>query len=269
MKIGVREIFSTERTKHQFVTTKFFFLGLPLFPVKSYFVHDKIIELGSFPIPLNRKNVIKNYLSVYLSIMGFLMLIFNFFLNDNLILGSEINPYYYELLEAGIPIGIIEKLITLVIVFLAVYFIFYYGRISQEEKEERSLIQKTELWKMAIPGKSLIPILAKYYTEEEQEILMNQLTVLLFRLKVPLNDEEKEELQDDDMIERVNKFDGKLYDFIDAQEYKGKTKSTVALLFLILSIKRRLYPSSYHKQAYQNVKRHLVKITSHNTNTKA
>lgn len=92
MKIGFREIFSTERTKNQFVTTEFLFIGLPIVPFKSYFVYNKIIEIGSFPIPLNRKNIIKNYLSVYLSVLGFMMLIFNFLLNDNLLLSSYINP---------------------------------------------------------------------------------------------------------------------------------------------------------------------------------
>lgn len=264
MKIGIREIFSTERTKKQFVTTQFLFIGLPIIPIKSYFVFNKIIEIGSFPIPLNRKNIIKNYLSVYLSVLGFMMLIFNFFLNDNFLFSSHLNPFYYELNDLGIPLDITEKFITLLVVILSLYFIFYFGKISTEDKEERLLIQKSEFWKTSLPGKNLIPILGKFYNKEEQTTLVNQLIVLLFRIKLKLNDKEKNEIDYLSTQEKIEKFDNKLKEFILSEKYIEQDEKTIALLFTIVSIKRRINPSEKNERLHQKIKSHLLKITKPN-----
>lgn len=264
MIIGIREIFSSERTKKQFVTTQFLFIGLPIIPIKSYFVFNKNVGNGRLPIPLNRKNIIKNYLSVYLSVLGFMMLIFNFFLNDNLLFSSHINPFYYEINELGISLGITEKFITLMVVALSIYFILYFGKISKEDEEELLLIKKSEFWKTNLPGKDLIPILGKFYNKEEKITLVNQLIVLLFRIKLKLNDDEKNELDNLSTQEKIEKFNNKLKEFILSEKHIEQDEKTIALLFTIVSIKRRIDPSEENERFYKKIKNYLLKISKPN-----
>lgn len=261
MKIGIREIFSTERTKDQFITTEFLFIGLPILPIRSYFVFNKTIETGSAQIPLNRKNILKNYFSVYLSVLAFFLLIFNFFLNENLILSSHINPYYYELEKSGLPLNLIEKLITLCVTLLSLYFIFYFGKIAQDEKEERFLIQKSEFWKTILPGRNLRPILGRFYDKNEQRILMNQLMALLFKLKIKLNDAEKEKIEFYSTVEKINFYNDKLNSILISGKYKEENIETVALIFSIVSIKKRFNSTNENEKNYTKVKEFLLKKT--------
>lgn len=250
MKIGHQEIFSTERTKHQFVTTKFLFIGVPLVPVQSYFVYDKIIEIGSHPIPLNKLNVIKNYSSVVLLAISIFMVFFNFVLNDRVLLSYSIN----NLFHAQLPLNLIEKVVTAGIVCLTFYVIFFFGKLSHEEKEERLLIQRSEFWNTMLPGKKLIPILGKYYAPKEQFDLMNQLIVLLFRVKIPLPEEEEQQVDAMDIQSKNELFNNKLKKLISSGAYTKCDEQTVALLFHILSLKRRLYGDHGTKDAYLKIK---------------
>lgn len=258
MKIGIRGVFSTERTKNQFITTEFLLIGLPIIPIKSYFVYNRKIEMGSYPIPLNKKNVIKNYLSTYLLVLSFFLIIFNFFLGENLILSSHINPFYYDLKKLDLPILLIEKIISLGVLFLSYYFVFVYGQLTKEEKEERFLIKQCEFWKTTIPGKDLVPILAKFYSSDEQLILLNQLIIILFRLKIKLNDSENKELEFMDTQSKTEYLNIKLKNIILSEDYKKEDKKTVSLLFLILSLKKRLNETTENINNYTKIKNHLL-----------
>lgn len=254
MKIGHQEIFSTERTKHQFVTTKFLFIGIPLIPVQSYFVYDKIIEIGSHRIPLNKLNVIKNYASVVLLAISIFMVVFNFVLNDRVLLSYSIN----NLFSKPLPLNLIEKVITAGVVLLTLYVIFVFGKLSPEEREERLLIQRSEFWNTVLPGKGLVSILGKYYAPAEQFDLMNQLTVLLFRVKIPLLEEEKQAVDAMDIQSLTELFNNKLEKLISSGSYKKYDEQTVALLFQIVSLKKRLYGDVGTVDVYLKIKNCLL-----------
>lgn len=257
--IGIKSLLYSERTGKQLITTRFLVIaGLPIIPYQSYFVHNRMIELGSYKIPLNRKNIIKNYAAVYLSFLGFLLFIFNFFLDENFLLSSHINPYHYYLRNLNWPLGAIEKVITLVTIILSIYFLFVYGMISEEAKVERLLSIKNTFWNTQFPGKNLVPILAEHYEEEEQIILFNQLLILTTRVVVKVTEEENEIVDFSNSEELLDFFDNKLYKFIINREFESKETEYVSLIFLTLNVKKLIDPSDETMELLEIIKTYLL-----------
>lgn len=219
--IGVKSLLYSERTGKQFITTRFLVIaGLPIFPYQSYFIHNKMIGLDNYKIQLNRKNIIKNYTAVYLSFISFMLLIFNFFLDENLLLGHRINPYYYELSRLNWPLEVLEKILTLVCIDLSVYFMFIYASISKEGKTERILSIQNQFWNNQFPGRNLVPILAEFYEEEEQELIYNRLLVLIARPVIQISEEENRFLEYYSTEDQLDFYNLKLDNFISNEEYK-------------------------------------------------
>lgn len=95
-------------------------------------------------------------------------------------------------------------------------------------------------------------------------ILVNQLIVLLFRIKLKLSDKEKNELDNLSTQEKIEKFDTKLKEFILSKKHIEQDEKTIALIFTIVSIKRRINPSEENERFYQIIKNYLLKITEPN-----
>jgi hypothetical protein len=255
MKIGISEIFTTEKAYSTNVTTKFFFIGLPLFPIKSYFVYNNIVELGSCGIPLNAKNIAKNYVSFFLIIISFSLLLQQLLSIHILNITYDLNPYYYEMIEMGIPLHLIEKLITIFILALTVYFVFFFGRISDEEKLERHIFLKCDYSKRPFPNEGYVPLAYKFLNESQQHTMLNQLRYLLFKFHTELKDEtEQLLLSNEDVLQSIQFVKLKWREFLKSKSYIGKDEETLALCFMILTIEKALIPEDYDSISLEKIK---------------
>lgn len=238
MVIGLREIIKTKHHKNQYVTTRFLWIGLPIFPVQSYFVYDTIVEIGSHEIPLNGCNVLKNYLAVYLSAISFMGVILN------LLVGQEFyGLLLYEILPASVNLDWltlqVETLITLSLTALSVYFVFFYGRITDNEKTERDLLQRNDFANIRLPGKKLVPMLYSFYNKSDQQILLNQLMAIWAKIiskRAGCNDDTSLILDGHSIVKAGEK---SLEPFLaNTANVKKADASNLSFIFTILAIKR-------------------------------
>jgi hypothetical protein len=257
MKIGIADLFASNKSGDSYITTTFLVLGLPLVPIKSYFVYNKIKELGSCQIPLNGKNILKNYLAI---VLGFMALFFGvmYFIAGEMLLTRDLNPYYHKMVRQGVPLSSIELFLILLFALLAVYFGFFFDTISEEEKQERELFLKSEFATRPFPHQGYIPLAYRYLKTESLYKMQTQLLYVLFAVAEKVSEKEKHLLNSEDMVERIDFLTNKWRMFLQSKSYIGKPAETLALCFIILCIERKNNAEEYDSFNYDNIKRMLL-----------
>lgn len=112
MRIGTILMGNIHSYNKQYIATKFFTLGVPLFPVASYFfvTPERGIEMDK----VHGKSVLKGYLSFATLVFGLLALL--------RVLGSPT--------------------IGMILLGISVYFFWFFGKPTEAEKKERDLFEK-------------------------------------------------------------------------------------------------------------------------------
>ncbi|WP_130736221.1 hypothetical protein [Flavobacterium sp. J27] len=255
---GLKSLFRTDNNNNQFVTTRFLILGPVILPLESYFVYNKKIVAGTPKIPLNGKNVLKNYLAIYLSLFAIAMVLFNFFLNRSLLLEGDFFSFAHRVSDLNLPLNLIEKVLTLGILGLVYYVIFKYGNLSKEDLEERNLFKESEYCKTRLPGKNLIPLLYKYYGLEEQKAIKNQLIALFYNVQIKKTEEEIELFKTYDIKAKMKYYNQKLDALLSSQAYLNLDRTVIAHLFMITAVTYHLEDSPKNKMYYEQLKQNLL-----------
>ena len=115
--IGTEFIGKVDKINKESVQTKFFILGMPLFPLGSFYcLNDPLPGSQAFRIPLNLKSVVFGYLRWWVSIVSITLIV----------IGFAIEQYVYWV------IGILG-----IVIFLTTFF---FGRLSKSEIKRRQIL---------------------------------------------------------------------------------------------------------------------------------
>lgn len=119
MIIGVSTIKPYKKLNKQYIGTQFFILGIPLFPINSFFIIDSLIEKG-FEIGIYWKHLVKIYSGIISFILFFLMIIPDFIDWSTLT----------------------KTLIVLLSFSTTLFLIFKFDKMDEKEKEKRLFFEK-------------------------------------------------------------------------------------------------------------------------------
>jgi len=160
MRIGFITIRPYKKLNNQFIGTQFFILGIPLFPIKSFFFVDHLSDRG-IDIGLNWKHLLKIYSIILTIIFTILLLI----------------PYvtYWN---AGLRVGLV-----LFFILSTVLLLLRFDRMTEKDKEIRIFLGEiigvnalpqymNDLAKMLLRNKFVITLKAMLNTKENWKILV-------------------------------------------------------------------------------------------------
>jgi hypothetical protein len=119
MKIGTIFLGKINEIEGEYITTKFFIIGLPLIPVNSFYAtSEKLNGINGFEIPICSKSVALGYARTILCFVGLMYGLWAYF-------EKEYDLYLF----AGIAL------------FLWVMCMFFIGNLSQDEKLKRTILR--------------------------------------------------------------------------------------------------------------------------------
>lgn len=245
MRIGPTEMFSSVKAEKSCVVTKFFFIGLPLFPLESYFVYNHVMELGSCRIPLHKRNVFKNYMVFFFGLFSLNQFLAVVLSVDLFTITYDLNPYYFEMIKAGIPLHLIEYFITVATLILTLYFAFRFDAADSDEIEERRIFMKCDFAIRPLPHEGFVALAYRYLKPESLATISRQLKHLLFTAMQEMPAEQKALFADETLELWAELLNAKWSGFMQQKTYRGATEETQALCFIILSIEQKMFGENF------------------------
>lgn len=251
---GVKSFFRTDEYKDQFVGTFFIYILIPIIPSRSFYSIGK----SKYPIPSNRKNILKNFLATYCLLIGIILLLFNFILDEPLLFNAAVNPYNDQLRDLGFSLDTLEKSIAFILLTIGIYFASLFGELNRTEKEDIALIQESRFAYTILPGRKLIPALGRYYEKDDVRVLINQMMILIFKIYFLPNEFEKERLKLLDHEELIEEYKARLRFLIESEKFKKGSLEGIAFLLLTTINMKILHKSAENINFYNIVKNHLL-----------
>lgn len=121
MIFGISKLGKMKTYNHQYITTRFVIVGLPLIPLGSLFC---VNEMDYIDLGLNKISIAKTYLAWFTLVLAIW-----------LIVGSQHYSYYFLSEGMAIVLGLMSFVASM-------YFFFKFQKTKEEEKEMRDLFQK-------------------------------------------------------------------------------------------------------------------------------
>ena len=133
MTLGTLFLGKVKSLNNQFIETKFFAIGIPIYPVSSIYVTEKNYNqrLG-LALPLNKTSVIAGYMRFYIGALA----VFCLLEGELLIFAMGISPVNHTLFI------LLKYLLVAIFILIWAYFMFYFGKSTKAETDLRNKVGK-------------------------------------------------------------------------------------------------------------------------------